>query len=219
MADNVETISYINLGDGLEHPIVDLNAFDNVEYNSQTKRINFKHGNTVLKYIDATDFIKDGMVNDVQITTPESGDNAGQVCLLVTFNMDAGKEDIEIPLTSIFNPNNYYTKTQIDQSVVKYSTTQNLNDAHKSQARQNIGAGTLTGITFNGSEASVSNGIASITANIPEGLPAVSSSDNGKVLQVVNGQWTLVSPVGIYSGNSVPSNSTGNNGDLYLQTN
>jgi len=47
----------------------------------------------------------------------------------------------------------------------------------------------------------------------------VSSSDNGKVLQVVNGQWTLVSPVDIYSGNSVPSNSTGNNGDLYLQTN
>jgi hypothetical protein len=36
MADNIETISYINIGDGLEHPIVDLNAFDNVEYNSQT---------------------------------------------------------------------------------------------------------------------------------------------------------------------------------------
>ena len=219
MADNIESISYINLGDGQDHPIVDLNAFDNVEYNSQTKRINFKHGDTVLKYIDATEFIKDGMVNDVQITTPESGDNAGQVCLIVTFNMDAGKEDIELPLTSIFNPNNYYTKTQLDQSVVKYSTAQNLNDTHKSQARQNIGAGTLTGIPFNGASASVSNGIAAITATIPEGLPTVSSSDNGKVLQVVNGQWTLVSPVDIYSGNSVPSNSTGNNGDLYLQTN
>lgn len=219
MADNIETISYINLGDGQDHPIVDLNAFDNVEYNSQTKRINFKHGDTVLKYIDATEFIKDGMVNDVQITTPESGDNAGQVCLIVTFNMDAGKEDIELPLTSIFNPNNYYTKTQLDQSVVKYSTAQNLNDVHKSQARQNIGAGTLTGITFNGASASVSNGVAAITAAIPEGLPTVSSSDNGKVLQVVNGQWTLVSPVDIYSGNSVPSNSTGDNGDLYLQTN
>ena len=218
MADNIETISYINLGDGLEHPIVDLNAFDNVEYNSQTKRINFKHGDSVLKYIDATDFIKDGMVNDVQIVTPESGDNAGQVCLVVTFNMDAGKEDIELPLTSIFNPNNYYSKTQIDQSVVKYSTAQNLNDTHKSQARQNIGAGTLTGVTFNGSAASVSNGIASITAAIPEGLPTVSSSDNGKVLQVVNGSWTLVTPVNIYSGNSSPDNSQGTNGDLYIQT-
>ena len=218
MADNIETISYINIGDGLEHPIVDLNAFDNVEYNSQTKRINFKHGDSVLKYIDATDFIKDGMVNDVQITTPESGDNAGQVCLVVTFNIDAGKEDIELPLTSIFNPNNYYTKTQIDQSVVKYSVSQNLNDTHKSQARQNIGAGTLTGVTFNGSAASVSNGIAAITAAVPEGLPTVSSSDNGKILQVVNGSWTLVTPVKIYSGNSSPDNSQGTNGDLYIQT-
>lgn len=218
MADNIETISYINLGDGLEHPIVDLNAFDNVEYNSQTKRINFKHGDSVLKYIDATDFIKDGMVNDVQIVTPDSGDNAGQVCLVVTFNMDAGKEDIELPLTSIFNPNNYYSKTQIDQSAVKYSVAQNLNDTHKSQARQNIGAGTLTGVTFNGSAASVSNGIAAITAAVPEGLPTVSSSDNGKILQVVNGSWTLVTPVNIYSGNSSPDNSQGNNDDLYIQT-
>lgn len=346
MADNIETISYINLGDGLEHPIVDLNAFDNVEYNSQTKRINFKHGDTVLKYIDATDFIKDGMVNDVQITTPESGDNAGQVCLLVTFNTDAGKEDIELPLTSIFNPNNYYTKTQIDQSVIKYSTAQNLNDSHKSQARQNIGAGTLTGIsfngsvasvsngvvtideedpvfsssvaasisasditnwnsktsntgtltgvkfngtnasvsngiasisvsipaevtestitgwgftknsgtltsetdpifsasvaasisasditnwnsktsntgtltgvTFNGASASVSNGIAAITATIPEGLPAVSSSDNGKVLMVDNGAWTKKDPVHLYSGTGTPSDLDGYDGDLYI---
>lgn len=49
-------------------------------------------------------------------------------------------------------------------------------------------------------------------------LPAVSSTDNGKILQVVNGQWTLVSPVNIYSGNGSPNNSQGDNGDLYLQT-
>ena len=218
MADNIESISYINLGGEQNHPIEDINAFDGVEYNSQTKRINFKHGTTVLKYIDATDFIKDGMVNDVKVSTPESGTNAGIACLVVTFNTDAGKEDIELPLTSIFNPNNYYSKTQIDQSVVKYSTSQNLSDAHKSQARQNIGAGTLTGVSFNGTAASVSNGIASINATIPEGLPSVSSSDNGKVLQVVNGVWTLVTPISIYSGSSNPDNTQGTNGDLYLQT-
>lgn len=49
-------------------------------------------------------------------------------------------------------------------------------------------------------------------------LPAVSSSDNNKILQVVNGVWTLVSPASVYSGSSFPSNSTGNDGDLYLQT-
>ena len=49
-------------------------------------------------------------------------------------------------------------------------------------------------------------------------LPAVSSSQNGQVLQVVNGQWTLVTPVSIYSGSSNPDNSQGTNGDIYLQT-
>ena len=49
-------------------------------------------------------------------------------------------------------------------------------------------------------------------------LPTVSSTDNGKVLQVVNGQWTLVTPAQIYSGSGTPNNAQGNNGDLYLQT-
>ena len=50
------------------------------------------------------------------------------------------------------------------------------------------------------------------------GLPAVSSSDNGKILMVVNGQWQLVSPSVLYSGSGVPNNSNGNNGDIYIQT-
>ena len=166
MADNIETISYIKLGDGLDHPIIDLNAFNNVEYNSQTKRINFKHDNTVLKYIDTSDFIKDGMVDSVSIASSGSDSDDNGV-LIVTFNTDAGKEDIEIPLNQVFDPSNYYSKRRADQVFVKYNTTQNLNDAHKSQARQNIGAGILNGITFNGTSASVSNGIASISVSIP----------------------------------------------------
>ena len=94
-------------------PNVD-NYFDDVEYDSTTKRINFKHGSTVKDYIDATDFIKDGMVDEVKISTPTAGTNSGVTCLVVTFNTDAGKEDIEIPLSRIFNANNYYTKTEAD---------------------------------------------------------------------------------------------------------
>lgn len=94
-------------------PNVD-NYFDDVEYDSNTKRINFKHGSTVKDYIDATDFIKDGMVDEVKISTPTAGTNSGVTCLVVTFNTDAGKEDIEIPLSRIFNANNYYTKTEAD---------------------------------------------------------------------------------------------------------
>lgn len=63
------------------------------------------------------------------------------------------------------------------------------------------------------------NASSNVTANIQVNeLPTVSSSDNGKILQVVNGAWALVTPTSIYSGTSEPDSNTGNNGDLYLQT-
>jgi hypothetical protein len=56
------------------------------------------------------------------------------------------------------------------------------------------------------------------TVNTTIHLPAVTSSDNGKVLKVVNGVWTVSVPINVYSGNNAPDNSMGNNGDIYLQT-
>ena len=79
--------------------------FDDAEYDSTTKRINFKHGSNILAYVDATDFIKDGMVESVVI---ENG------YVVITFNTDAGKEDIKIDITDIFDPANYYDKTAVD---------------------------------------------------------------------------------------------------------
>jgi len=48
-------------------------------------------------------------------------------------------------------------------------------------------------------------------------LPDVTSSDNGKVLRVVNGTWVLVNPALIFSGEGLPSNDHGRNGDIYIQ--
>jgi hypothetical protein len=83
------------------------NYFDGAQYDTQTKHINFLHGQTVKAYIDATAFIKDGMVSNVEITNGN---------LVITFNTDAGKEPITIPLTDIFNPANYYDKTTADST-------------------------------------------------------------------------------------------------------
>ena len=44
------------------------------------------------------------MLNDVSIDTPESGPHAGENCLILIFNTDAGQEPIEIPITDIFDP-------------------------------------------------------------------------------------------------------------------
>lgn len=55
-------------------------------------------------------------------------------------------------------------------------------------------------------------------ANLDTILPTVSTSDNGKVLEVVSGVWAAAAPVKIYSGSSAPSSGTGSDGDIYIQT-
>ena len=84
--------------------------FGAVVYDSQPQRINFKHDATgqTIAYVDATDFIKDGMVSNVEIINGN---------LVITFNSDAGKQPISIPLTDIFNPANYYTTAQTQSYV------------------------------------------------------------------------------------------------------
>ena len=96
--------------------------FDGAVYDSTSKRINFKHGETIKAYVDATDFIKDGMVDSVTVDTASGGTHSGETCLIITFNegVEGQKENIYIPLTQIFDPSNYYTtgqtysKTEVD---------------------------------------------------------------------------------------------------------
>ena len=81
------------------------NCVNNGYYNSAQRKIILRNGSNIIVEIDANAFIKDGMVSDV---TVEDG------YLVITFNTDAGKEPIRIPLTDIFDPSNYYTRTQLD---------------------------------------------------------------------------------------------------------
>ena len=81
--------------------------FASVEYDENEKKIIFKNGEGAeVGYVDATDFIKDGMVSGASI---ENGK------LVITFNEESGSEDVELDLTDIFNPSNYYTATQCDE--------------------------------------------------------------------------------------------------------
>ncbi len=271
-------------------PSVD-NYFDGAEYVSTAKTIIFKHGTTTKATIDATDFIKDGMVDTVSISNSN---------LVITFNTDAGKEDIEIPLASIFNPNNYYTKnesdakfttstsveeqitskgyitgyTETDPTVPSWAkestkpqytasevgalptgttldgiadgTTRKLSDYAKQTdfasvsavttghtANTTIHVTTAEKNTWNNKQNAISD-LETIRTNAASGysayqtvtahtgntlmhLPTISSSDNGKILQVVNGAWALITPITVYSGSNSPDNSLGNDGDIYLQ--
>lgn len=83
---------------------VDLSGYVNGgAYDSQTKRILLTHDNVVVSSIDATAFIKDGMVSGVVV------DNG---YIVITFNTDAGKEDIRIPVSEVFDASLYYTKKE-----------------------------------------------------------------------------------------------------------
>ena len=95
--------------------------FDDAKYEDSgtTKVINFYHGNTIKATIDASDFIVDGMVDDVRI---ENGN------LVIDFNTASGKQDISIPLTDIFDPSNYYDKDDIDDLVGSGFTLSSITD-------------------------------------------------------------------------------------------
>lgn len=90
--------------------------FAGASYDSNDKKIYFydnaSNTGTALTYIDATDFIKDGMVDNVEIKTI-----SGASYLAITFNSDAGKEEIDIPIADIFDASNYYTKTEVDNAI------------------------------------------------------------------------------------------------------
>lgn len=88
--------------------------FGVADYDSTTHRINFYNtstGGTVLSYIDASPFIVDGMVQNVEVKNVTI-EGVSTLCLVISFNTDAGKQDINIPISQIFDANNYYTTAQ-----------------------------------------------------------------------------------------------------------
>ena len=82
-----------------------LNLANKIEWDSNAKSLKLYSGNHLLATVDGSTWVKDGMVESAAIV----GNN-----LEITFNTDSGKEKISVPLTDIFNPDNYYNKTEID---------------------------------------------------------------------------------------------------------
>lgn len=92
---------------------------DAVEYDSNSKEMKFYHGGTVGTEVfsfDASPFLIDGMVQNVEIKDVTiSGESV--TCLVISFNTDAGKQDINIPIEDIFDAANYYTKAEVDSQL------------------------------------------------------------------------------------------------------
>ena len=75
-------------------------------YDSKTKKIELRNADgATLSEIDATSFVKDGMLDVVTLTDG---------ILYFVFNTDAGKETISVPLSGFFDTSQYYTKSEIN---------------------------------------------------------------------------------------------------------
>lgn len=82
-----------------------LNLANKLEWDSNAKSLKLYSGNHLLATVDGSTWVKDGMVESAAIVANN---------LEITFNTDSGKEKISVPLTDVFNPDNYYNKTEID---------------------------------------------------------------------------------------------------------
>lgn len=109
--------------------------FAGATWNSTDKKIYFYDNasstGTALAYIDGTDFVKDGFLQSVTIENKTiSGESVP--CLVFIWNTDAGIQETDIPISGIFDPSNYYTKTEIDNIVT--GITQDIEEATSGKA-------------------------------------------------------------------------------------
>lgn len=74
-----------------------------IDYDTENKLIKILgFNNETISSIDATAFIKDGMINNVQLEENPDGKPIGTY-LIITFNTDAGKEPIYLNVTELIN--------------------------------------------------------------------------------------------------------------------
>lgn len=92
-----------------------------IAYYKATTAIQLKNEDgEVISSMDASDFIVDGMIESVEVIDGN---------LVVRFNTDAGKEDITIPISDIFDASNYYTTKEVDLKINESIEALHLGDA------------------------------------------------------------------------------------------
>ena len=162
---------------------------DSVAYNSTSKYVEFYHGGTggtlVFSY-DASPFIIDGMVQNVEIKDVTiSGESV--TCLVISFNTDAGKQDINIPISEIFDASNYYDKTAID-GIVSGLTQRIAEDEETTSYALNVLDENKQDVLLAGTGISISNNVISVT-----GVPLTIDDT------VTSGSSNAVKSSGIYN--------------------
>lgn len=81
---------------------------DNVSYDKNGNKIVFFANKKEIASIDTTDFVKDGMIESVELD--------GTV-LKIIFNTESGKEEIDVDFKDIISGGTFYTKDEVDSKL------------------------------------------------------------------------------------------------------
>lgn len=126
----------LGLQDSIDQEILDrkAEAVASAEYVKNDVKIYLKNDNgETLSEIDCTDFIVDGMIEDVELV--ESGNTS---VLVITWNTDGGSKETTIDVGDIFEADNYYTKTDINSMVQVISDRIDAEETRATSAETNL---------------------------------------------------------------------------------
>lgn len=153
-----------------------------VEYDSDQKKIYLKDSNgRFADPIDASSFIKDGMVSSGSVVENPEGQPEGTYIKLV-FNTDAGQEDIFIPATSLVDQ---YEAGNAGIVISDYTISTVVSQGEESKKYLAIAS---DGLSVTGIDQAISDAVAAIDL----GVTKVTSSDGTLIVSANTGEVDLV---------------------------
>ena len=181
-------------------------------YDSATKKINLTGiGSAVIASVDATDFIKDGMVEGVSFD-PETKN------LTITFNTESGKEDIEVDLSDLVDTYTAGTGITItgNSITVNTSTIATVASVNEVKAKAVSASGTApltlsasktgTAVTVSGSVAEMK----AATASAAGSAGIVPAPAAGKQASFLRGDGTWAVPTNTNTTYTFANGTAGN---------
>lgn len=120
-------------------------------WDSTTSHLNFYDNvsatGTILTYVDGADWVKDSFLKSVTVEDKQiSGETV--TCLVFVFETESGETETDIPLTDIFDPDNYMTSAQTVSAITEATSGK----ADSSAVTEEISAavsGKVDATTFN----------------------------------------------------------------------
>lgn len=187
-------------------------------YDSATKKINLTGiGSAVIASVDATDFIKDGMVEGVSFDPKTKN-------LTITFNTESGKEDIEVDLSDLVDTYTAGTgititgnSIAVNTSTIATVTSVNEVKAKAETAVQTVSASGTAPLTLSASKTetavTVSGSVAEMkaaTASAAGSAGIVPAPAAGKQASFLRGDGTWAVPTNTNTTYTFANGTAGN---------